>query len=603
MKNRRTVIALSVLALACMLYGGYSFVKLRSFRNTVSVLLVTNPGKHAEIDAYRSVLQEEGVPCKVVRPAFLLSLPAVDVAKAHPAIIFPDGAAQALPDDTVLWLTAYLRNGGSAAVVFDAGVRTHRGVYRDEALFAPLTGVNYIAYNRLKSGAYARGYVEFRDEQSARSLQVPAGKTLRGNLLSGYSYGSLEYTFARATAQAGLADTDVLADAVTAAGERFPALVLRTVSAGHVFYANLPLGMLKANSDDLPLRAFLRAFLFTTVKMPHLVSSPYGKAGLVFNWHIDSSVDWNSIPYMLQNGYLRPSLPYSLHITAGDFRDTPGDGLGFDAAGRGRAFAAALLPYGAFGSHGGWAHNWFSGNIEGKKWSRKEIAEQIEKNSGTLEMISGRPVREFSAPNGVHPQPEMTQVLEQLRIAAYYYTGDSGSAPNRTFVNGRQVSDGVIAFPIMPFGAAASFKEMKGAGASEEAVQAWLTAVVDYTIRNSTVRLIYSHPYDIAQYPAALKAFLDYAEKRQDEGSLMVRPMSYFADFLLRFLETEYSFRQTAGRGLEVCAANPAGLEGIVAAIPKQYYQRPEAYIREDADFYYCPFTAGDSGTVHCHAR
>jgi hypothetical protein len=98
-------------------------------------------------------------------------------------------------------------------------------------------------------------------------------------------------------------------------------------------FANLPLGRVKSFSDDLPIKAFLRAFLYRTVQIPHLASAPDAKGGLVFNWHIDSSVEWRTIPQAIKNRYLRKGIRYSIHVTAGDFRDKPGDGLGFDACG------------------------------------------------------------------------------------------------------------------------------------------------------------------------------------------------------------------------------------------------------------------------------
>ena len=92
------------------------------------------------------------------------------------------------------------------------------------------------------------------------------------------------------------------------------------------------LGYAKAYSDDMPIRSIMRTFLFKIAHIPHLLNVPKGRGGMVINWHIDSNIDWKYIPFMIQNGYLRKGMEYSLHITAGDFRDEPGDGMGFDAA-------------------------------------------------------------------------------------------------------------------------------------------------------------------------------------------------------------------------------------------------------------------------------
>ncbi|MGB9812016.1 MAG: hypothetical protein ACPLSN_10005 [Dictyoglomus turgidum] len=118
-------------------------------------------------------------------------------------------------------------------------------------------------------------------------------------------------------------------------------------------YVNLPLGHLKAYADDFPIRTFLRVFLFEILKIPHLLNTPYGIGGIVINWHVDSSIDWKSIPYMLQNNYLRKGIEYSIHITAGDFRDKQGDKLGFDACGEGKKYVKMILNFGVISSHGG----------------------------------------------------------------------------------------------------------------------------------------------------------------------------------------------------------------------------------------------------------
>jgi hypothetical protein len=319
-------------------------------------------------------------------------------------------------------------------------------------------------------------------------------------------------------------------------------------------------------------------------EVPHLLNVPDGKAGLVINWHIDANPDYKSIPWMEERGYLLPGIDYSMHVTAGDFRNEPGDGLGFDAAGAGRPFLEKLLRYGVIGSHGGWGHDWFSDHIERGLFDVKAIEMNIQRNNDALQQISGARVREYSAPNGVYPQPRMTQILEKLGFVAYYYTGDCGSAPNRTFINGRRVSDRVWAFPIMPLGKAASLEEMAKAGLPEREVTAWLKSVVDYVVAQKTVRLIYSHPYDIEKYPRAVKALLEVALKEQKAGRLQVKPMSYFADYLSRFVATRFQFTRME-KGWRFQAQNERGLEGMVLSLPKTKYRvkaSPGVTIREE---------------------
>ncbi len=545
------------------------------------------------IKAYESILEEEGIPYDVLSAHLLLSLEPDDVVKYHPAIIFPDGAARYLPPEFETWTKDYCATGGNVTVVYDAGTISVKKAFLKEAIFAQMTGINYITYDLKGEDAYTVGYIKFVDEECSEFFQVPFGKTAEGLLLGGYAYGKLEYPIACNMYHKAIRPDEVFATAIAKDGQEYPAIVLRECGKGKVLYVNLPLGHLKCFSDDLPLRAVLRTFLKKVVKIPHLHNTSYGKGGLVINWHIDSSIDWASIDAMLRDGYLMKDIKYSLHITASDFRDEPGDGLGFDACGKGGPFLQLIKDYGVIGSHGGWGHNWFSRNIENNTFQRKEIYDYIKKNNECLESIVDYKVVEYAAPNGTHPQPVTTEVLEELGFLAYYYTGDTGSAPNRTFFNGEKISDQVIAFPILTFGKAASFYEMQRYGYSEDEVKKWLSKITDYVIDNRTVRLIYSHPYDIPEYPDAIKSFLNYANQKQQEGSLRIDTMTSFTCFLLKFLKTDYQFKNKE-KEMIISLWNPEELKGITVALPKKGHKKPSAQylsVEEDEDYYYMTIT------------
>jgi hypothetical protein len=588
-----TVISLAVIGFS--LYSVFVIYKMYmiSHERTIAVLIAFNPSLDKQyphiLQAYKSVLDEEGVPYQEVSAYTLSSLQIDQIIRTKPVIIFPDSVAQIMPEDLTVWLKEYLLKGGNVAVIYDAGIRAAKGHFLRKAVLSNITGINYITYNEFSEGSYTMGYIKVGGKEIMNSFQVPPGKIDEGFLLGGYAYGKLEYPVARNEFLEEIPQEQIYASTITQNGEIFPALVIRPYGRGKVMYVNLPLGHLKAYSDDLPLRSILRTFLFKMVKMPHLLNTYQGKGGLIINWHIDASLDWKSIPAMLEKAYLREVLQSSMHITAGDFRDEPGDGLGFDACGKGRPFVEMISRYGSIGSHGGWAHNWFSNNIAEKRFGDTEIYEQIKRNNDCLGSITGYPIREYAAPNGIHPQPVTTRILEKLNIHAYYYTGDTGSAPNRTFIGGKMISGSVIAFPIMPYGKSASLKEMKHAGRQEEEVTNWLFQTVDFVADNRTVRLVYSHPYDIYEYPLGLKLFLDYAEKLQQEGRLLVQSMGSYAEFLLRFLKTNSSFELQNGT-MVVRMENPNGLDGITAAIPKQTCKKPlsaDLLLQEDDDYYY----------------
>jgi hypothetical protein len=585
------------LLLAVIAFSAYSLlvtIRTRGISDTleIKVLLVYTPSlaKDEEITlrAYRSVLEEEGFPYQEVGAPALLSMDPESILRSKPVIIFPDGAAKHVPEEMRFWIERYLQAGGSAAFIYDAGTQDVKGRFLNEGVFAEVTGVNNVTFEQFRDQAYTLGHLKLLDQKSLEFFQVPEGKTQAGLLLGGYAYGTLEYPMARTRYLRRLKPEDIFATAETLAGEAYPGIVLSDRGPGKVLYVNLPLGYVKCYSDDFPLRSVLRTFLAGVVKMPHLVGVRDGRGGLVINWHIDSSIDWRSLRDMMKDGYLGPDLRYSLDITAGDFRDTPGDGLGFDACGKGRPTIDLIKGFGSVGSHGGWAHNWFAAKVESGAFVKREIYANIKRNTDCLESVTGTKVVEYSAPNGIHPQPVTTEVLEELGFLAYYYTGDTGSAPNRTFLNGRKISDKVIAFPIMPLGKSASLYEMKGRGTPEDEVERWLLETTDYVIRNRTVRLVYSHPYDVPDYPRALKTFLKYASRKQKEGLLRVESMGEFASFLLRFLKTRTSFTLT-GETLTISLRNPEGLEGITVALPRGSYARPSGpglIVQEAGDYY-----------------
>ena len=541
------------------------------------------------LDAYKSVLTEEGVSWEAVEISSLTLTAANKLVKTKPIIIFPDGLLQNMPEETLNWVKEYLDNAGSVAVIYDVGIKEHKGNFRKQALLADITGVNYITYSTAGEKAYTTGLLQFASQRAVEYLQIPPGKSDNALFLNGYLYGRLRYPIARNEYMGPAPGNTVLASVITETGEKYPAVVLNTYGRGNVFYVNLPLGYLKAYSDGLPMQAFLRVFLFQIVKIPHLVNAEKGIGGLVINWHIDSSIEWAEIPVAIKNKTLDKDLRYSIHITAGDFRDAPGDKLGFDACGKGKSYAQLFLPFGVIGSHGGWAHNWFADNIEKGKLTKKDISSYINKNKTCLESVTNYPVLEYSAPVGVHPQPVTTAILEKLGFNSYYYTGDSGSAPNRTFSNGAMVSSQVIAFPILSYGKSASLYEMKESGLTEKEVQKWLFDIVDYVINNHTTRLFYSHLHDIDNYPQAVHNFLQYAKRKQTEGKLRIEPMSVFAGFFQKFIKTEFSFRQE-GTGLLLTLKNKTGLKGITVAIPRNKYKAGEninVSMAEDKNYYY----------------
>lgn len=594
---KKTIVFL--IAPVCLLVVWYSIVKLNKEQNitndkNVNVLLVYNPNNISSEnnikEAYESVLLEEGVAFKAIEVTQLLSLSAGSIAVNNPVLIFPDNIAQQIHDETKSWLMEYLSAGGNIAVIYNAGVKDKKGRYLEKAVFSEITGLNYERYSKKKEHSYGTGYFQLYDKKKSDYFQFPRGKLDSDNYLCGYKYGKLKYPAALNELTRPLDPEEIYAYTVLEDKTKYPALVVRKHDKGSILYANMPLGYLKTTGDDLPLRSVLRTFLFKIVKIPHLMSTPFGRGGIVINWHIDASPDYPSITSVVEKEIIRKSLECSLHITAGDFRDAVGDKIGFDAEGEGKPYVEIVKTFGVLGCHGGWAHNWFAKNVEDKTFRADKIRYYIKKNKDALERLVGYKIEEYSAPEGTHPQPENTEVLNALGMIAYYYTGDSGSAPNRTFSDGKMVSDKVIAFPVMPNHKYASLFEMEDDDLTAEEIGKWLLNIGDYVYENKTVRLFYSHLRDVSPlYEIAFKNFLDHLENLQSQKKIIVKPMGYFAKFFLRCLKSEYSFNQNNGK-LAVTLKNPEGLNEITAAIPKHKYRvvgSNDCTVSEDDDYYY----------------
>ncbi len=593
MKRKFWITHIAGIVLCSLLVLGMAPVMAEPAGKEIHVLLVYNPANLKQspniMDAYESVLQEEGVPCKSMDVFRLIALNPEDVAKNVPALIFPDAVLQTVPAQFAEWTRKYLASGGNEALIYDPGIKDGNGNYLNKAAFADAAGLNYITYGSKGAESYTSGNVQFVSSGAREFFQIPLGKTIN-QTIAGYGYGELTYPFARVDSSAALQEKSIYAHGLTKNGEKIPLIVLGDFAKGKVLYANLPLGYLKGNGDDLLLRSILRTFLFDVVQIPHVMNVAKGIGGLVINWHVDSLVEWDTLPVMKKQGYLRKGINASIHITAGDFLDKPGDDEGFEACAAGNSLTRMLNEYGTIGSHGGWAHNWFAESIKNGTFKEKEIEEYIDKNNKCLEAVIGKKIIEYSAPMGVHPQPTATKVLEKLGILAYYSTGDMGSAPNRAFSAGKKVTDNVIEFPLMPFGRYASLYEEHSFGKKTDAeITEFFVSTLEYAARNRTVRTVYSHPRDIGYYMEPVKKFMDQAEQMQNRNILRVQPMSEIAAFILRLLKTSYSFRDSNSE-LSVSLQNPENLNEITVAIPKKSYGKPALdakYIQEDEKYYY----------------
>jgi hypothetical protein len=562
--NRWVVLGVAV-AIFVLAVGGRT-EKLRGLAHpdAIGVLLVTDD---ADVDpsvraAWERSLVEAGIPHRWMSADDAALLERPRWVGTYPVVILPDRLARTIPEALESMLGRYVSDGGTLVVVDDAGTRRANGSYRIAGLFAPLLGVHYLRYQGLRGRAFGRGPIAFTSEAAAMRWHVPFGKLDRERRLSTYHYGAVTYPLA-----ATRVDSGVRVDAMSALGA---VLTERAVGRGHAVYADPPLGYLRAQGDGFLQRALLDTIVFDQGAVPHVVAAEGGVGGLVVNWHIDSNNEWSGIPNLIRSHLVRPDLRFNWDVTAGPDLDKPGDGMGFDACGAGKKYLLQIARYGSIGSHGGWLHNGFAYGIEQHRLSFLQIRALVARNNECLSSVLHRPIVDYAAPDGAHPQPEMTVILTTLGIRAYYGTGDTGMPAELPFFLGHSVSSSEWAFPIEPLGRFASIAEMRRGHVAPAGVGRWLEAVIDSSERDRADYLVYSHSYDMEahQYVAPVSAAYDRLERDQRAGRVRVVTMGDASAFLRRMVQVQMHFARR-GDSYAVHLAQPDGLHGIAFAIPR----------------------------------
>ena len=296
-----------------------------------------------------------------------------------------------------------------------------------------------------------------------------------------YQYGDLEYPSFRT------------------AGEFDGTVLLRDtggIAAGYrhegkdaVLFVNLPLSYLEARTDGLLLHAFLRYFGVKLMHLPYMAAVPDGVGGLVFNWHLDAYSAVKPIMALEAAGVFNQG-PYSIHITAGPDVDTfhDGKGMNVDHNVESQRFIESLIARGhVIGSHGGWIDNYFGEHLNDKNES--EFARYLSLNLAALHKVWTKPITEYSAPVGNHPQ-WVSRWLERNGILAYYFTGDSAMGPTEVYRDNTRDGTNIWGFPILHLGKYASLEEMGFDKLPEPIVRrSWVPAFPIALIRSASVIL------------------------------------------------------------------------------------------------------------------
>jgi hypothetical protein len=196
-----------------------------------------------------------------------------------------------------------------------------------------------------------------------------------------------------------------------------------------------------------------------------------------------------------------------------------------------------------------------------------------------VSQASGKLVREYSAPTGNHPA-WITPWLRERGVLAYYFTGDIGMPPTRSFQDGQRGSRDVWAFPVLSFGRYAAFEEAGANQVPEAEVAAWLNDVADFCANTRTLRLMYFHPPGVAVYRNAFAAWMKHTKALLAGGGLRWTTMAQHADFSNRRLKTDWQLQSHSdpnapGSRLRLLATSPESLDSQTWLLPATRYAKP----------------------------
>jgi Polysaccharide deacetylase len=590
-KRHRTIIALSsVILVALIAWTLASWATRDPFRSTADRLLLLVPDgtsfSNPKVAMWLDAGNEEGLHVVPVHDSDFLRPLWGDSQCA--GVILPDSIHQQASDLFVATLHRFVADGGKLMLVYDAGTFSLNGTFAaGRSRLSDLAGVDYALYDKLGDKTIQWNKVTSTNAIVGQ-MQIPPGKYYpfhgetsastpkAGSILSAggtfetelrrYKYGDLQYP---SFATSGDYKGEVLFHSSTGlvAGEQ-------PYRKGSVLFVNLPLGYLKGNTDGLLLHAFLKYFAGHALSLPYLMPVPDGVGGLVLNWHIDSNAAIKPLQEM-SSWKLMQQGPYSIHITAGPDAMQEGDKRGFDVdhnpVSQGLIHKFMRLGY-EVGSHGGWIHDYFSAHVETD--NPKDLEKFLALNKNALERVTGKPVQEYSAPNGNQP-PWVTHWLESHGFVAYYFTGDTGMGPTQGYRNGERESHNVWAFPILHLDRAAGFEEMNTEGYSASEIENWLTAITDFASEQRSVRLVYFHPPGILQYHDLVDRWVEHTGRLKADGRFRWYTMTELANFLNSRKLVQWKVSDAGGL-VTVEATHPQTLAHQTWRFPASRFSEPK---------------------------
>ncbi len=578
MKRHRTLIGTSGVILVILIaWAITSWATHDRFRSTADRLLLLVPDgtsfSDPRVAMWLDAGSEEGLHVVPIHDSDFLRPLWGESACA--GVILPDSVHKQASDLFIATLHRFVAGGGKLMLVYDAGTFSLNGTFAgDRSRLSDMVGVDYALYNRLGDNTIQWNKVS-STSAIVGEMEIPPGKYYPFHAETGgafatelrrYKYGDLQYpsfvTSGNYTGEVLFHSSNGLV-----AGEN-------QYQKGSVLFVNLPLGYLKGNTDGLLLHAFLKYFAGHALALPYLMPVPDGVGGLVLNWHIDSNAAIKPLQEM-SSWKLMQQGPYSIHITAGPDASHEGDTRGFNVEGNAvsQGLIRTFMGLGdSIGSHGGWIHDYFSAHVETD--NPKDLEKFLALNKNALEKATGKPVLEYSAPNGNQPT-WVTHWLEAHGFVAYYFTGDTGMGPTQGYRNGEREAHNAWAFPILHLDRAAGFEEMSTEGYSNSEIERWLTAITNFASEQESVRLVYFHPPGILEYHDVVDRWLEQTGRLKAAGRFRWYTMTELANFLNSRRQVKWKVSETAGL-MTVEATHPETLDHETWRLPSSRFAQPK---------------------------
>ncbi len=521
------------------------------------------------LGVYRQMLEEEGFPYEQVEASALANDTPQTLKKQFAALILPEDVNRNLTAEQGRLVERYVTEaGGKALIAYDAGTLDQDGKTRSEWLFSSVTGVKNL-YHRSSgldgvppnSGRYLGPWV------------IPITSPLRRYYEDGVLSGNTAKIHALPVVQENhyqLEGVDSTPLAYGQEGAPGPEAAIMTSkgypTGGWAVYINGRPGSLKARgNNDFMMRAPLNYFLMDVARMPRLVASPNGKGGLVLSIHICSGVYFKDLDRIFKKEMLSTEVPFSFSVTAGPDSDQPGDGKGFDAANpkKGLPYLAKFEQYGSVGAQGGWIHNYWAYHFS--ELSKDTKKKYIDDNFQVLGKLTGVPVTEYAAPGGIH-SVDVNNFMAANGVQGASIPTAFCSPPTRGWFDGKK-EDRFWLFGYTGTQYGMAFENMLAGGRQPKDIENDLRSIVDTVVDRREIRLFYSHPISIATHPDMWKAVQDYVLDKVHSGSLSVRTVTQFADFLDRHQKARFSIERFQD-GYRIRAESTVSMREMTFAVP-----------------------------------